>query len=369
MMNICFFNTLKPWGGGEKFYFDYALGFQKKGHRVFIVCSKNSVLSQKATACGLPQFNVEVKVLSALNPLKVFKLVRFFKREKIDSVMFSTSQDLKLGGLSSKLAGVEKIIYRRGLAKTIKNRFINRMIFKNILTHIIANSEETKRTILQNLSKYVDADKIKVIYNGIHVGKRDVKVKPLEKINEKSRGIVLGNAGRLTIQKGQQYLLEVAKILKKRNIDYTLFIAGTGKLKDELNNKIKAYNLEDQVILLDFVEEMERFICSIDIFLFSSVWEGFGYVLAEAMIKSKPVVAFNITSNPEIINEGVTGFLVDYPDVKQFAEKVELLIRDEVLRKQIGENGKKSVYDRFVIEDRISELEAYLTGKQVSNNN
>ena len=89
----------------------------------------------------------------------------------------------------------------------------------------------------------------------------------------------------------------------------------------------------------------------------------------EAMIKSKPVVAFNITSNPEIINEGVTGFLVDYPDVKQFAEKVELLIRDEVLRKQIGENGKKSVYDRFVIEDRISELEAYLTEKQVSNNN
>ena len=49
-MNICFFNTLKIWGGGEKFYFDYALGFQKKGHHVFIVCSKNSVLSQKATA-------------------------------------------------------------------------------------------------------------------------------------------------------------------------------------------------------------------------------------------------------------------------------------------------------------------------------
>ena len=307
--------------------------------------------------------------MSALNPLKVFKLVRFFKREKIDSVMFSTSQDLKLGGLSSKLAGVEKIIYRRGLAKAIKNRFINRMIFKNILTHILANSEETKRTILQNLSKYVAADKIKVIYNGIHVEKRAVEFKPLEKIKEKSRGIVLGNAGRLTTQKGQQYLLEVARILKERNLDYTLFIACTGKLKEELNNKIKAYNLEDQVILLDFVEEMERFICSIDIFLFSSVWEGFGYVLAEAMIKSKPVVAFNITSNPEIINEGVTGLLVDYPDVKQFAEKVELLIRDEVLRKQIGENGKKSVYDRFVIEDRISELEAYLTGKQVSNNN
>jgi glycosyltransferase involved in cell wall biosynthesis len=367
-MNICFFNTLKIWGGGEKFYFDYALGLQKKGHHVFIVCSKNSVLSQKATACDLPQFNVDAKILSALNPLKILKLVRFFRREKINFVMFSTSQDLKLGGLTAKLAGVKNIIYRRGLAVAIKNRLINRTIFKNILTHILANSEETKRTILRNLSKYVDADKIKVIYNGIHVDKRDVKVKPLERIQEKSRGIVLGNAGRLTAQKGQQYLLEVARILKERNLDYTLFIAGTGKLKEELNNKIKAYKLEEQVILLDFVEEMERFMCSIDIFLFASAWEGFGYVLAEAMIKAKPVVAFNITSNPEIINEGVTGFLVDYPDVKQFADKVEMLIRDEVLRKKIGENGEKSVYDRFVIEDRISEVEEYLTDKQVSNN-
>jgi len=367
-MNICFFNTLKIWGGGEKFYFDYALGFQKKGHQVFIVCGKNSVLSQKAKAFGLPQFNIDANFLSALNPMKIFKLIRFFRKKQINFIMFSTSQDLKLGGLTAKLAGVKNIIYRRGLAKAIKNRLINRIIFKNILTHILANSEETKKTILKNLSKDVDADKIKVIYNGIHVEKQEVEFKPLEKIKKKSRGVVLGNAGRLTPQKGQEYLIEVARILKQRNLDYTLFIAGTGKLKKELNNKIKAYQLEDQVILLDFVEEMERFMYSIDIFLFSSAWEGFGYVLAEAMIKSKPVVAFNITSNPEIIKEGVTGFLVDYPDVKQFADKVELLIRNEALRKKIGRNGEKSVYDRFIIEDRISEVEEYLIDKQVSNN-
>ena len=130
----------------------------------------------------------------------------------------------------------------------ITTKCYSHMIFKNILTHIIANSEETKRSLLQNLSKYVGADKIKVISNGIHIDKRNVESKPLEKIKKKSWGIVLGNAGRLTAQKDRQYLLEVVRILKKRYLNYTLFIADTDKLKKELDNKIKAFRTVPKVL-------------------------------------------------------------------------------------------------------------------------
>ena len=81
-MNICFFNTLKFWGGGEKFYFDYALGFQKKGHQVFIVCSKNSVLSQKATACGLPSVQCRCKDLVGIKSAEGFKTCALFQERK-----------------------------------------------------------------------------------------------------------------------------------------------------------------------------------------------------------------------------------------------------------------------------------------------
>ncbi len=362
MKNICFFNTVKFWGGGEKFYFEYATYFKEKGYNVYVVCSKNSVLSQKADEYKLPQLHINVNMLSVLNPIKVWKLVHFFKKEKIDTVIFSTSQDLKMGGVTAKLAKVPSIAYRRGLAVPIKDRLVNRFIFKNIPTHIIANSEETKRTILQNLSPYIDADRIKVIYNGIDVDEFNGKqYQTIKKIEEKRKGVVIGSAGRLTAQKGQQYLLEVARILKGKGLLFTIFIAGTGELKEELEATIKKYQLEEEVILLDFVSDMASFMNAIDIFLLPSIWEGFGYVLAEAMILSKPVVAFRITSNPEIVKENVSAFLIDYPDIDMFAEKTMELIENKSLREKMGKEGFNVVHERFRIADKFLEIESYLS--------
>jgi glycosyltransferase involved in cell wall biosynthesis len=102
---------------------------------------------------------------------------------------------------------------------------------------------------------------------------------------------------------------------------------------------------------------------AIDIFLLSSKWEGFGYVLVEAMIQSKPIVAFDITSNPEIVDNGQTGFLVKNADLMDFAEKTKLLINDKELRHKMGAKGKSLVEKKFNLQDRITEFEHYLLGK------
>ena len=138
-------------------------------------------------------------------------------------------------------------------------------------------------------------------------------------------------------------------------------------MESRLQSLIAEYNLENEVILLGFVKDMEAFMNSIDIFVLASKWEGFGYVLVEAMVKSKPVVAFDITSNPEVVAADQTGFLVDYPDLESFAEKTSQLIEDENMRTQMGEAGKKRVYENFVIGDKISEIEAYLLNSAQSD--
>ena len=102
---------------------------------------------------------------------------------------------------------------------------------------------------------------------------------------------------------------------------------------------------------------------SLDIFLLSSSWEGFGYVIVEAMAASKPVVAYDISSNPEIIDNKVTGFLVDYPDIDMFSQKIETLIKDKDIINQLGENGRKAVEYKFQLDDRITEMEDYLLQK------
>ncbi|MEZ7970949.1 MAG: glycosyltransferase [Cyclobacteriaceae bacterium] len=361
MKNICFFNSLKSWGGGEKFYLENAVGFKKKGYNVVVACDDHSILSQKIFLHHLPKLSVNnVKNLSFLNPYRIFKVYSLLKKNKIDTLIFSTSQDLKLGGIAAKLAGVNKIIYRRGLAHPIKGNFLNKYLLKHVTTHIFANSEETKRTIRENLRSQIPENKITVLYNGIKTTKVDTETQLEEIKRSNPKEIILGNAGRLSKQKGQKLLLDLADVLKEKKISFKLYIAGTGELKKELEKEIKKRNLQEEVILIGFVKNIDAFMNSIDVFLLSSIWEGFGYVLVEAMMHSKPVVAFNITSNPEIVIHDKTGFLVDYPNMDAFARQTLNLIESSQLRKKMGENGLARVKEEFDLEDSISRLEHYL---------
>lgn len=212
------------------------------------------------------------------------------------------------------------------------------------------------------MGKYINTEKVYVIYHGIEVHNVNITRK-IKEVEKQGNGIILGNAGRLTPQKGQDKLIEIAKKIKEQKVEFTLFIAGTGELKDSLKVKIKEYGLEKEVILLGFVKDMEAFMNSIDVFLLTSVWEGFGYVLVEAMLKSSPVVAFNMTSNPEIVTANETGFLVDYPNTDDFANKTVEFITNDTLRKSMGGKAKESVLNRFDLEDRITEFEYCLLGK------
>ncbi|MDB4160950.1 glycosyltransferase family 4 protein, partial [Bacteroidia bacterium] len=225
---------------------------------------------------------------------------------------------------------------------------------------LIANSHETKRTMLNHFGKHIAEEKIAVIYHGIDEKLLNAEGPHLPEVKQKSKGTILGNAGRLTEQKGQKHLIELAKNLKEKGLEFTLFIAGTGELQEELITLITDYNLEEEVILLGFVADMEAFMRSIDIFVLSSSWEGFGFVIVEAMAKGKPVVAFDITSNPEIIADGKTGLLAKHLETKKLANQTARLISGTTLREQMGQAAKQSVVDRFLIKERITELEAYL---------
>ena len=341
MRNVVFFNTVKFWGGGEKLHLEYALKFREHGFHVLLGASESSPLAEKGKAAGLPVFAISAGNLSFLNPLKYLKLIRRFRKEQADTVIISGSPDLKLGALAAKMAGVANIVYLRGLAAPVKNTPLNRFLF----------------TILMNFKGAVPPEKVAVIYHGIEL--EDYPPCPVVPHDP----VILGTAGRLTPQKGQRLLIEVARLLKIKSIKFRLMIAGTGEMQAELEQLIVKYGLQEEVILCGFVKEMVGFMNSVDIFLLSSVWEGFGYAIVEAMAASKPVVAFDISSNPEIISENHTGYLVAYPDVKAFAEKVEILIADTDLRLQMGKKGRERVTALFQLNDRIEEFISHLASR------
>jgi len=361
---ICFINSTRLWGGGEKWHYDIATRLHHNGYRIVVVTNRHSALYNRIRKTSIQVYNLFVSNLSFRNPFKVFYLARILKKEKVGTIIINLSADLKLGGIAARIAGVPNIIYRRGLASPIRNSPLNRFLFRKIITEVITNSEETKRTVLKNNPLLFDPHKISVIYNGIDLVEynQQPSVPLYQRENDE---IIIGNAGRLVKQKAQHYLIDLAAILKKEGRHCKILIAGEGSQKNELMRYAHAEGVEDRVVFLGFVKNMKSFMDTIDIFCLTSLWEGFGYVLVEAMACGKPVVAFNTSSNPEIVKDGKTGFLVPVHDVQQMAIKLDHLIIDEPIRKEMGANGKALVESVFDINYTLGKVKEIINRKNL----
>lgn len=356
---ICFFNSTKAWGGGEKWHFDIAARLHETHGNVFVVAGTGSELGSRLKAAEIPHCLIAIGNLSFLNPFKILKLVSLFRNEKPDTLIMNLPSDLKAAGIAARLSGVRRIIYRRGSAINVRNTLLNRFLFRYVIDDIIANSGETARTILTENPKLFPAEKIHVIYNGINWEKFDLQEQAPEPPLQKSC-IVLGNAGRLEPQKGQELLIQVARRLKDKGYDFQILIAGEGRLKETLQQNSVKEGVSENLHFLGFVDNMPQFFRSIDVFLLPSHWEGFGYVIAEAMYCEKPVVAFNVSSNPEIVSNTETGYLVEHGDLEAFVEKTEILIHDVGLRRQMGQKGRLSAMERFSIHHTLNKIEQLL---------
>jgi glycosyltransferase involved in cell wall biosynthesis len=351
---ICFVNTQRTWGGGERWQRDIMADLSKGDYHTISVTSPSSPLTKHLNTLGIPGYLMSISKMSFLNPFKILRLVRIFKREHIGTVLSSVSDDMKTTSIAARLARVPNIIYRRGIALPVHNSLINRYIFRRVLTRIIANSQETKRTLLLKNQSLVPEDKIKVIYNGIHLSDFPQNIAPNYRSGEGE--IILGCAGRLSSEKGHQLLLEMMKYLNENDINCKLLLAGEGKLSENLKSKAKSLGVNHLVEFLGFVEDMPSFYSSIDIFLLPSAFEGFGYVLIEAMASGKPVVAFNVGSSMEIVEHGRTGYLVPPNQVQEMAGQVIELAEDSELREKFGENGRSRVEELFTFENNKMEI-------------
>lgn len=355
---ICFFNTAIAWGGGEKWHLEASSHLHHNGHDVLVVAHTKSVLLQKLRKTDIPVVSVKMNNLSFLNPLKRLKLKKELAKHTIDTLIMNLSRDVKIAGISAKALGVKRIIYRRGSAIPIKNTFLNRYYFKHVLTEVLANSKATKQTILENNPHLFPQEKIRVIYNGIDIPKEFDHGK-----SERFAGkgvLTLVNLGRLEAQKNQVFLIELVRELKNRDFPIKLIIGGDGRLKGALQDKIVQLDVGDQVELAGFVERPLEFISKGHVFVLPSLWEGFGYVLAEAALCKIPIVAFDLSSNPELVVNGKTGYLIKSKKVNDFADAIEELYRNPSRIQQMGEQGYVHVKANFDKKNNLKEVEDYL---------
>lgn len=355
--NICFFNTTQFWGGGEKWHFEAAELMAETINNTFFVCDGTGELSKKLANKKITQLQLTVNNRSFLNPIKVKKLIRFYQKNKIDVVIFNSPKDLKLGGKAAKKAGIKTIVYRRGIAVEVKKKSLTEKLFKEVVTHFIFNSQSTKSLLEKNYQEIIASKKTAIIYNAIEFPQKELTTQNATPPTP----IIIGNAGRLVEQKGQHFLIEIAKKLQQQKVGFKMQIAGDGPLFEELDTLIKKEKLTNHIELLGFVSDMKSFMQRIDILVSTALWEGFGFVLAESMVYKKPVVAFNLSSNPELVKDGENGFLITENDTTLFAEKLALLINDKTLRTQLGEQAYLFAKTNFEKNQQFKKLVNFIS--------
>lgn len=165
-------------------------------------------------------------------------------------------------------------------------------------------------------------------------------------------------AGRLTEAKGFDQLIDSWKLLEAKYPQWSVVVAGEGKDRRKLEKKAEAAKLE-RLHFIGNVKNIEKYYREAAIFVLSSRNEGFAMVLLEAMSFSLPNVSYSCKTGPkEAVDDGVNGFLVEPGDTKTFAGRMEQLMGDEALRRQMGMQAAKTVmrFHKGIILDQWERL-------------
>jgi glycosyltransferase involved in cell wall biosynthesis len=359
LSSICFCNGNAVWGGGEAWHLNAARFLAERGLRTLLLCRPESALHKRARQeKGMEVYPFAPGRLSFLNPLYLLRLSRFLRTQEVGALIMNLPSDLKAAGLAALRAGVQHIVYRRGSDLPVRDSLFNRFLYGRVITRLIVNSEATLRGVLARNPRLVDARRVKVLPNGIDcaafdvaladalaartslLGARGARQRALD--SDRPRGqvspyadadqrrehetFVIGNAGRLDRQKGQDFLLHLARSLRNSSFPFRLVIAGAGRREAELKALAVELGVDNEVYFVGFMENLAPFWAEIDLFMLSSLWEGFGSVVSEAGLAQKPVFAFRVSNLPELILEGENGRLFPLPangaDISEAADVV-----------------------------------------------
>jgi len=288
----------------------------------------------------------------------MLKLVIEYKPDVIDAHCESSSLYAALVG---KLTNTKCVatVHRSKLHYYQSNW--KRRLYNRFLDGFIAVSNERKKRMCNQLG--LPEDKIRVVHWGIDPGlipgEPDRKA-ARSRLNLADGKIIL-SLGHLGEIKGHEDSIRAVATLYKVQPDVRLYIGGDGAKSDydRLNDLIEELDVKGVVKLLGQVTNVIDWLQACDVFLQPSREEAFGLVFVEAGLCKRPTIATNVGGIPEIIHNGVTGYLVDINSPTQIGEKLLELLRSPEKSMNMGKEAYDRVINNFVLSKQIETLAAY----------
>lgn len=363
------------------FVADAMYQFVENGYEVTLVCSDTSTVRGKH---GNIFEYVDMPMKRGVNfgdiLIMPFRFYKFFKKEKFDLVQYSTPNASLFASIGAWMANIPVRLYCQWGIRYVGISGLMRFFLKS-LEHLTcklstdicpASQKNLDFAVKEGLYK---KNKAKIIGNGGTIGvelskydinhKQEFKNEILIKYPILKDKIIICSVGRLSRDKGSFELLEAFDCLNKERNDVALLMVGDkeGNVPKHLLHITENIN----VIFTGFTNEVNKYMAACDIFVHPSYREGFSMVIQEAMAMELPVITTDIPGPSEVIEEGVTGILVQPRDTKSLFLGLKKMLSDRNKMKEMGIAGRKRCEKlfnrqrmlRLTYEHRIKLLNKY----------
>jgi glycosyltransferase involved in cell wall biosynthesis len=362
--------TKSNWGGAQKYVFDIARELSKnRDVELSVLLGGDGELKKRLEEINIKNIILKNsdRDLRIIKDIKLFfELLKLFRKEKPDIIHLNSSKIGFVGSLAGRLSGIKKIVFTaHGWVFNEDRSFLQKKIFKLlhiftiILSHkTIAVSDIVKKQIGKNFNK-----KIIVIKNGIkdinfidkNSAKESLSIKILQKnpnVVEKltSNPIWIGTISELHKNKGLAYAIEaISKI--KENIIFV--IIGEGEERKKLEEILIKLGSSKKIFLIGKVENASEYIKAFNIFTLPSITEALPYVLLEAGKAGLPTIASNVGGIPEIIENDISGILINPKNSESIKNSILQLIKNPEKMKLLGHNLNKKIDNEFKVENML----------------
>jgi glycosyltransferase involved in cell wall biosynthesis len=349
-------DTAKSWRGGQSQVMHTVLGLREIGHRAALIAHPEGELFRRMSE-GLDL--IPLASLSEIDLTAAWRLSRVLKSMRPDVIHAHDPQAVSMAATALSIAAPDPrpplIASRRSEIRTGQNSF-SRWKYSQVDCFLAISRAVRDRLVTDG----VPASKIRIVHGGIDI-ERIVHM-PAGNVHAAlylpTHAPVVGNIGALVPQKAQHHLIDAAAIVVKQVPDARFAIFGDGELRPSLEEHIRHKHLERHVFLAGFRADVLELLKDIDVFALSSIQEGMCISIVDAMAASKPTVASAVGGVPEVLEDGVTGFLVPPRDDKALAERITRLLKDQGLRQQMGAAALARARELFTVERMVEETAA-----------
>jgi L-malate glycosyltransferase len=353
-------DTARTWRGGQNQVLLTVNGLRALGQRAALAAHPHGELRRRA-AEGLELIPIAPRTEMDLGA--AWKFSRLIKRLVPDIVHAHDPHGVAMASLALSMAAAAlrgrrppALVASRRVDFRLKGNSLSRWKYRQV-DCFIAASEAIRQMLVAD---GVAPERTVTVHEGIDVER--VAAAPPVNIHEAfflpHGAPVVGNVAALVPHKGQRYLIDAARQVVRELPDTRFVILGEGELRDHLERQVADHHLQKHVLLPGFRTDVIGCMKGFDLFAMSSVTEGLGTSLLDAMACARPIVATRAGGIPEIVEDGVSGVLVPPRDHNAMAGAIVRMLKDAGLRRRMGDAGLGRVTARFTVDRMVEQTAA-----------